>query len=159
MRGIYSRDFYSIESSLFSTVDAIFKSTHPEYLQYIYLLIPVSIALLNPIGLLLLELNKNSSDKENNTGKYKLLLKTLKGIITNPLVFMVIIGVIMNQIFTACKVDKTNWFLTAFLRVLAESFGATALFYLGFSLVGNMKNYRGFDLVVPFLLVACKRYL
>eukprot|EP00794_Sanderia_malayensis_P003284 gene3284-3766_t len=139
--------------------DAIFKSTHPEYLQYIYLLIPVSLALLNPIGLLMLEFNKNSAgSSENNAeiGKCKLMIKTLKGIVTNPLIFMVVIGVVVNQIFTACNFDKQNWFLTEFLKVLSQSFGATALFYLGFSLVGNMKKYRVFDLIVPFLLVACK---
>ncbi len=114
-------------------------------------------ALLNPIGLLMLELDKNSKNKDKQIGKCKLILKTIKSVITNPIVFMVVFGLIANQIFTACEFNKRSWFLTPFLKVLAESFGATALFYLGISLVGNMKKYRGFDLIVPFLLVACKR--
>lgn len=39
-------------------VDALYRSTYPEYLQYIYLVAPVSLMLLNPIGFALCEVQK-----------------------------------------------------------------------------------------------------
>lgn len=43
--------------SLF-VVDALYRSTYPEYLQYIYLVAPVSLMLLNPIGFAFCEVQK-----------------------------------------------------------------------------------------------------
>lgn len=39
-------------------VDALYRSTYPEYLQYIYLVAPVSLMLLNPFGFALCEVQK-----------------------------------------------------------------------------------------------------
>lgn len=39
-------------------VDALYRSTYPEYLQYIYLVAPVSLMLLNPIGFALCEVQR-----------------------------------------------------------------------------------------------------
>lgn len=39
-------------------VDALYRSTYPEYLQYIYLVAPVSLMILNPIGFALCEVQK-----------------------------------------------------------------------------------------------------
>lgn len=39
-------------------VEALYGSTYPEYLQYIYLVAPVSLMLLNPIGFALCEVQK-----------------------------------------------------------------------------------------------------
>lgn len=51
-----------ISSSLFLCfcflVDALYQSTYPEYLQYIYLVAPVSLMLLNPIGFALCEVQR-----------------------------------------------------------------------------------------------------
>ena len=142
----------------YPTVDAIFKESHPEYSQYLYLLIPVSVALLNPIGFLMLEFHKSSKDKSIQISKRRIIWKAIKGVITNPLVFMVALGLIGNVVVTAINFDvKQKWFLKPFLDVVGNSFGACALFYLGLNLVGNMKKHTGAILVVPFLLVICKR--
>lgn len=46
-------------NSLFEhPVEALYGSTYPEYLQYIYLVAPVSLMLLNPIGFALCEVQK-----------------------------------------------------------------------------------------------------
>lgn len=47
----------SLSLSVF-VVDALYRSTYPEYLQYIYLVAPVSLMLLNPIGFALCEVQK-----------------------------------------------------------------------------------------------------
>lgn len=39
-------------------VDALYRSTYPEYLQYIYLVAPVSLMILNPIGFALCEVQR-----------------------------------------------------------------------------------------------------
>lgn len=50
-------------------VDALYRSTYPEYLQYIYLVAPVSLMLLNPIGFALCEVQKwrQSSHPQHST--------------------------------------------------------------------------------------------
>lgn len=51
--------YLSLPFSLFKLlVDALYRSTYPEYLQYIYLVAPVSLMLLNPIGFALCEVQK-----------------------------------------------------------------------------------------------------
>jgi len=40
--------------------------------------------------------------------------------------------------------------------VLGQAFQATALFYLGVKMVGNMKTKVGSGLVVPLLLITAK---
>lgn len=47
----------SLSLSVF-LVDALYRSTYPEYLQYIYLVAPVSLMILNPIGFALCEVQK-----------------------------------------------------------------------------------------------------
>ena len=44
--------------SHFVPVDALYRSTYPEYLQYIYLVAPVSLMLLNPLGFALCEVQR-----------------------------------------------------------------------------------------------------
>lgn len=39
-------------------VDALYRATYPEYLQYIYLVAPVSLMFLNPIGFALCEVQR-----------------------------------------------------------------------------------------------------
>lgn len=42
------------------------------------------------------------------------------------------------------------------LKVLADAFTATALFYLGLSMVGKIQSQIGFALVPPTLLIVAK---
>ncbi|TNN45600.1 Integral membrane protein GPR155 [Liparis tanakae] len=74
-------------------VDALYRSTYPEYLQYIYLVAPVSLMLLNPVGFALCEVQrwKQASHSHSTLGILGLVvLQVLK----NPMVFMVIVGII-----------------------------------------------------------------
>lgn len=50
---------FLMDNSVFEhPVEALYGSTYPEYLQYIYLVAPVSLMLLNPIGFALCEVQK-----------------------------------------------------------------------------------------------------
>lgn len=79
-------------------VQALYKSSHPEYLDYIYLIAPISVMFLNPIGFAMLEIQKRRSSQTNSTS-CKMFLHVIKDVVTNPLVFMTFIGIIGNFIF------------------------------------------------------------
>lgn len=46
---------------------ALYKEVHPEYASYLYLMAPISLAILNPIGLVLMEISKIIKNKEEVT--------------------------------------------------------------------------------------------
>lgn len=50
-------DFCFLQLS-FWTVAAVYGSTHPEYAKYLYVMAPISLVLLNPLGFLFLELGE-----------------------------------------------------------------------------------------------------
>ena len=99
--------------------------TSPEIPKYLYLLAPISLVILNPIGLILMEVGKvkssndrsfeqeevieerfvQSSLSNNQTSTFhrafqienrtlKTCLQIMKGVVTNPLIFMTVLGVI-----------------------------------------------------------------
>jgi predicted permease len=93
---------------LFS-VNAIYENTHPEYALYLYLMAPISLAILNPVAFILMEINKqheNAQDTQLSTenrkpdiSKLKLLKQIAKGILFNPVLVMTILGIIGNIAF------------------------------------------------------------
>ena len=102
--------------------------TSPEIPKYLYLLAPISLVILNPIGLILMEVGKVNSSNDrsleqeeiieerfsqssqsiigpNQTSTFhrlfriknrtlKTCLQIMKGVVTNPLIFMTVLGVI-----------------------------------------------------------------
>lgn len=139
-------------------VDALYRSTYPEYLQYIYLVAPVSLMLLNPIGFALCEVQKwrqsghsqhrtlgimgvvvlQVTRASNLTQSFKsFLLKLLRWffcpfqVLKNPVVFMVMVGIVGH--FTLGQ--RIPAVLSEFIDGLANSFGGAALFYLGLTMV------------------------
>lgn len=44
-------------------VMALYHDVHPEYASYLYLMAPISLAILNPIGLILMEIAKIAKNK------------------------------------------------------------------------------------------------
>lgn len=96
-------------------VAALYKTTHPEYANYLYLMAPISLAILNPIAFVLMEIGKrraahnseqllindgelpNSSSIHNE--RFKMIASVAKNIILNPIILMTILGVLGNFIF------------------------------------------------------------
>ena len=69
------------------------------YVSYIYLLAPISLAIINPIGFLLMEYQKQSTRRKVTMGEMPfLVLRTLKGVVLNPVIFMTALGVIVNLV-------------------------------------------------------------
>lgn len=145
-------------------VDALYRSTYPEYLQYIYLVAPVSLMLLNPIGFALCEVQrwKQALQPQRSsllilgvvvlqvhTGvcqrSFFLCLHLCKAlmhplmsllpvkVMKNPIVFMVIVGIISHFALG----QRIPAVLSEFIDGLANSFGGAALFYLGLTMVSG----------------------
>ncbi|XP_014779398.1 integral membrane protein GPR155 isoform X1 [Octopus bimaculoides] len=127
------------------------------YLKYIYLFAPISLALINPICFIMMEIhkNRNPNNFQENRKRPYVNLKILVDVIKNPIVFMTILGIMFNFIFQ----QTIPIIIKNILTVLGNAFAASALFYLGLNLVGKTKNQLGIQLVVPFLLVLAKTLL
>lgn len=135
-------------------VQALYGSTHPEYLKYLYLIAPISLVLLNPIGFILMEVHKHRSvqDDSKESKLRTAVMHVVKGVILNPIVFMTTIGVFGNFIFSGSVPE----ILSDILIVLGDAYNASALFYLGLSMVGKVRSQLGMGLVVPVLLITAK---
>uniref|UniRef100_A0A914WTP6 DEP domain-containing protein n=1 Tax=Plectus sambesii TaxID=2011161 RepID=A0A914WTP6_9BILA len=136
-------------------VDALYRQTQPEYAQYLYLAMPISLAILNPIGFAMVEIQK-CLDRDTNFSRRTLALKVVKSMAANPLVVATFLGIFGNffcQRFGLPKIVETilNGYSSAFVTV--------ALFILGCSLAGGSKQQREYQLVTPILLVLAKSLL
>uniref|UniRef100_A0A675B322 Uncharacterized protein n=1 Tax=Anopheles darlingi TaxID=43151 RepID=A0A675B322_ANODA len=162
-------------------VSALYSKLHPEYASYIYLLAPISLAILNPIGFVLMEISKIKEKNELNSataapdessrppaptcpelaaqnrrkilkGKALVVIKTIESIFFNPILLMTLLGVIGGQIFP----NGLPVYLSSVLRSLGNSFSATALFLLGLRMVGKASTLQGPGLILPGILILVK---
>ncbi|KAI7809062.1 putative integral membrane protein GPR155, partial [Triplophysa rosa] len=136
----------------FPIVEALYRNTHPEYLQYIYLVAPVSLMILNPLGFAFCEVQRWRTGEHQPQRKLKVLGLVVLQVVRNPIVFMVVIGVISHFLLR----QKIPAFMEEFVDGLANSFGGTALFYLGLSMVGQLKKLTRSTVVALILLITAK---
>uniref|UniRef100_A0A3B4A3A5 DEP domain-containing protein n=1 Tax=Periophthalmus magnuspinnatus TaxID=409849 RepID=A0A3B4A3A5_9GOBI len=129
-------------------VEALYRSTYPEYLQYIYLVAPVSLMILNPIGFALCEIQRWRQAISYNFYVDLVFAQVLK----NPIVFMVIIGIVSHFALG----QQIPAVLSEFIDGLANSFGGAALFYLGLSMVGQLRKLTRDTGVALILLITAK---
>ncbi|KAL7384053.1 hypothetical protein ABVT39_023231 [Epinephelus coioides] len=132
-------------------VDALYRSTYPEYLQYIYLVAPVSLMLLNPIGFALCEVQRwrQASHSHSTLG---ILGVVVLQVLKNPIVFMVIVGIVSHFALG----QQIPAVLSEFIDGLANSFGGAALFYLGLTMVGQLRKLTRDTGVALILLITAK---
>ncbi|XP_029306368.1 LOW QUALITY PROTEIN: integral membrane protein GPR155 [Cottoperca gobio] len=132
-------------------VDALYRSTYPEYLQYIYLVAPVSLMLLNPIGFALCEVQRwrQASHSHSTLG---ILGVVVLQVLKNPIVFMVIIGIASHFVLG----QQIPAVLSEFIDGLSNSFGGAALFYLGLTMVGQLRKLTRDTGVALILLITAK---
>ncbi|XP_028991681.1 integral membrane protein GPR155 [Betta splendens] len=136
-------------------VEALYKSTYPEYLQYIYLVAPVSLMLLNPIGFALCEIQKWKDHGNHQQSKLKIVGLVVLQVLKNPIVFMVIVGIVAHFFLH----QRIPAFMAEFVDGLANSFGGAALFYLGLSMVGQLRKLTRSTVVTLILLLTAKLLL
>lgn len=160
-------------------VMALYKEVHPEYASYLYLMAPISLAILNPIGLVLMEISKIIKNKEEVTrnpplcpetcpaeqlskqrrflGERTILVwNTIKSLFFNPLLLMTLLGVAGGFMFPKGLPEM----VASVLRVFGQSFSATALFLLGLKIVGGgtgaERKTMGMGLLLPSVLILVK---
>jgi predicted permease len=158
-------------------VSALYSQVHPEYSSYIYLMAPISLAILNPIAYVLMEIsNLQLRNKEQNSpvtspmrcpqvesqnqpsrrkvlrGKCLVIIHTLKSIFLNPILLMTLLGVIGSVAFK----DGLPTFMSSILTTLGNSFAATALFLLGVRMVSDGGHSKGPGFLLPAVLIIAK---
>ncbi|XP_073838455.1 integral membrane protein GPR155 homolog anchor [Musca autumnalis] len=156
-------------------VMALYHDVHPEYASYLYLMAPISLAILNPIGLILMEIAKIAKNKTEQiqnpplcpetcpaeqmvkrnrlfNEKTLLVFNTIKSLFFNPLLLMTLLGVAGSFIFA----NGLPEMLASVLRVFGQSFSATALFLLGLKIVGQGRSLKGSEFLLPGILILVK---
>lgn len=153
-----------LNNQIIFPVNALYNSTHPEYSAYLYLLAPISLVILNPVGFVLLEIAKRrrsdvasrNDDELDEAGgsvnNWQMTWAILKGIAFNPVLFMTVLGIIGNVIFD----HNLPPMIAVTLEVLGNAFSASALFLLGLMMVGKIHKLRGAALVIPGILISIK---
>ncbi|XP_030637692.1 integral membrane protein GPR155 [Chanos chanos] len=133
-------------------VDALYRSSYPQYLQYIYLVAPVSLMLLNPVGFALCEVQRWRQTTDHNHSKLHVTAKVILQVLKNPIVFMVMVGIASHFLLGG----RVPALLGEFVDGLANSFGGAALFYLGLSMVGQLRKLTRSAGVALILLITAK---
>ncbi|NWV02645.1 GP155 protein, partial [Ptilonorhynchus violaceus] len=133
-------------------VEALYQTTYPEYLQYIYLVAPISLMMLNPLGFIFCEIQKWRNNRTVSHNKIKIVGLALLRVLQNPIVFMVFIGIASNFMLG----QKIPEYLENFLDGLGSSFSGSALFYLGLTMVGQTKKLTKGMFVALILLITAK---
>ena len=158
-------------------LNALYDQTHPEYPSYLYLLAPISLAILNPIGCIFMEIDKVKKSTENESveemekmviknrtknifarigvsEKSKTICKIFFGILSNPIIILTFAGIIFGQFIFHGNLPPL---INNLLQTLKSSYSAIALFSLGLGMVGKMKALKnGSKLLGPFILIASK---
>lgn len=135
----------------FPIVLSVYGKNHP-FLSYVWLLAPINLVMLNPLGFVLMELGQR---KGEGTSTLKVATSVITNIVTNPVVFMTALGIVGNLVFN----HNLPTVLQSLLNVFGSAFTATALFLLGLRMVGNVRNFRGAALLVPALLISVKELI
>lgn len=159
-------------------VDALYGTTHPEYASFIYLMAPINLAILNPIGYVMMEITNLQIKNREQTppvsptarcgqpdaepgeapkralrGKCLVVIHTIKSIIMNPILLMTLLGVIGRFVFY----NGLPTFLSAILKVLGNSFAASALFLLGVRMINDAgQQTKGPGFLLPGVLIIVK---
>ena len=138
------------------------------YQSYIYLMAPIQVGILNPIGFFCLEysLQKAKSVESKSTLSVRALFtKTLWNLILNPIINMTLLGIVINLIVSKAihggdsdydtNRNLKGW-IKDFLTLLGDAYDACALLYLGICMVGKLKDFNGILVLKSVLLCSAK---
>ena len=151
-KNVHLKSFQISQYCILFAVDALYGDSHPEYSAYLYLMAPISLAILNPIGFVLLEIQKRRIATLENPSRLSLIWSVIKGVALNPILFMTVLGIVGNLVFSH-QIPKL---LSSILEVLGNAFSASALFLLGLMMVGKVHTLKGAALVIPGILICIK---
>ena len=132
-------------------LQAVLGDNHP-HVSLLYLVAPISLVILNPVGFIILEANRKS---EARSSVCRSLVVVVKGLVLNPIIMMTLLGVTTNFIFSANPPTTFRLLLNKF----GAAFSAAAPFTLGLGMVGKFKHLRGGNLSTLFIMVIIKCFL
>lgn len=101
----------------FFLVEALYRYQHNDFVNYLYLVAPINLIILNPFGFAMMELGQEY-DRHETTRRSALMGRISRNIICNPIVFMTALGVIANLVFN----HDPPKIITTFLGVSIYSF-------------------------------------
>jgi len=137
-------------------LQAIYSLSHPDFQSYLYLLAPISLVILNPIGFVFMEIGKQQEQAAGtnlNNSKWVLVKSVIKGICTNAVIVMTFLGIIGNFAFSGHLPEVIDGFLNS----LGDAFSASALFLLGVNMVcNNCNKNQGNTWITPLILIIAK---
>ncbi|XP_032821598.2 lysosomal cholesterol signaling protein isoform X1 [Petromyzon marinus] len=164
-------------------VQALYQATNPEYVQYIYLVAPISLVLLNPVGFVFCELQRRRNVEVEGPGEEEEVevevevgattmtappralsgcsralssLRTCAGAVLGALVNPVVLSSLVGLAGNFLLARKVPELVSRFLDSLGAAFGASAQFYLGLSMVGKMQSHTRGTVVSIILLITAK---
>lgn len=138
---------------------SLYGNTKTSLANYLYILAPIQLLLLNPIALLLIEVSKNLQQNESSrVSRWHRVIAIVKiifqKIFINPIILATFLGIVVNLANDGSLPQVT----VSFFQVLAQSFSSVALFLLGLNLYGNFQLLKNFSqpLLITLLLVTLK---
>ncbi|XP_055764474.1 integral membrane protein GPR155-like isoform X2 [Salvelinus fontinalis] len=105
-----------------------------------------------PIGFAFCEVQKWKDHPERQQGKLQIIRVVLLQVLKNPIVFMVVVGIVSHFALG----QRIPAVMEEFVDGLANSFGGAALFYLGLSMVGQVGKLTRSTGVALILLITAK---
>ncbi|KAH6943227.1 hypothetical protein HPB50_017953 [Hyalomma asiaticum] len=131
----------------------LYDKVQPTFSHYLYLVAPIQLAFLNPIGFIMMEYGRTQEDSNGGSGTRSRLLSTLTGIVKNPVVVAPALGIVWN-------VCTSGAVLPSVVQRILDSFGdafiAAALYLLGLSMVDKVGSMGKYAALTPVLLVSAK---
>ncbi|XP_064478994.1 lysosomal cholesterol signaling protein-like [Ornithodoros turicata] len=131
-------------------ISDVYSKTHPSFSHYLYLVAPVQLVLLNPIGFALIEYGTRGNTSPPLLRK---LISSLVAIVKNPVVFMPIIAIIWNVSTNGGPIPSI---CLKVIDTLSEAFSACALFLLGLNMVGQLGSMEKYAALTPVLIISAK---
>lgn len=135
---------------------SLYQNDHPNFPDYLYVIAPLQLVLINPCGIFMMELDKfrteNQSSK-NPTSPFKIIIQVSKRTFLNPVIVMTLGGIAWNIFFG----PKVPVMMGGFLQSLSDAFAPTSLFLLGLTIVQEAGAIKGFSkFLIPCTLSAVK---
>ena len=146
---------------LFLLVEALYSRDDPSgfnFSSYLYLFAPISLAIINPIGFFMLEYTKQSTRSRLTCKRIPVILgKTFFYLLINPIMFMTLLGLIVNVIISYWSHTSFPDWLDSFLSLVGGAYAPCALFNIGLFMVGKLSKVTGYTIFVSTLLIIAKR--
>ncbi|KAG1666491.1 Integral membrane protein GPR155 [Nymphon striatum] len=147
----------------FPIISALYDQTHPEFPDYLYLAVPISLAILNPNrldndGILKTKYIKSKPFSQSDVPQVKrskgtIILKVVLNLCSAPIFFMTVLGLIVKLTVA----DGIPLPVYGILRLMSSAFVSIALFMLGLTMVGKIHTLSNREtLMTSFMLVVGK---